>query len=107
MADENSTNNPDTTRTASDRIEKGAERFKHATSSAVGSTHEAVDHAADKVEHGMHRGTDKVASAAAYATEHASDWMDNVREYVRDKPAQSLVIAVAAGWLVGRLMHRR
>ncbi|HET7266720.1 MAG TPA: hypothetical protein VFJ15_01265 [Oleiagrimonas sp.] len=128
MADHkpNETNDPtlhaasghgDTHRTASERIDKGAERVKKATSSAVDSTHEAVDHAADRVEHGVHSGTDKAADAAKYAAEHggekwdgaveyAGDFMDKARDYVREKPAQSLVMAVAAGWLVGRLMRR-
>lgn len=117
MANHKQADKSDTPRNASERIEEGAERFKKATSRAVGSTHEAVDRAADRVEHGVHRGTDKVAGAAEYATEHgrealdeavahANDWMDRACNYVREKPTQSLLMAVAAGWLVGRLMRR-
>lgn len=109
---------------ASGRIGKGAEQFKESTSEAVERTHEALDTAADKVEQGMHSGTDKVADAAERTVDHAEsaaergreafddvvahagDWADKARDYVREKPTQSVVMALAAGWLVGRLMRR-
>jgi ElaB/YqjD/DUF883 family membrane-anchored ribosome-binding protein len=105
---------PDT----SERIEKGAERVKQSTSDAVDRTHEAVDRAADSVERGVHKGTDKVAHAAEATAEHtretydqvaarAGDWTDQARDYVREKPVQSVAIAIAAGWLIGRLLPRK
>jgi ElaB/YqjD/DUF883 family membrane-anchored ribosome-binding protein len=36
----------------------------------------------------------------------ANDWLDQARGYVREKPTQAVVAAVAAGWLLGRLMRR-
>ena len=109
---------------AHERIDESAERFKRATSDKVERTHEALDRAADKVEHSLHHATDKVASAAGRGVDGAaaarergrevmddvvdktSDWMDQARKYVREKPAQSVAIALAAGWLVGRLTRR-
>lgn len=106
------------------RIDENAERFKRSTSNKVDQTHDALDRAADKVEHGLHTATDKVAGAASKTVDGAtaarqrgrevmddvvdttSDWMDQAREYVREKPAQSVAIALAAGWLVGRLTRR-
>jgi ElaB/YqjD/DUF883 family membrane-anchored ribosome-binding protein len=96
----------------SDRIERGAEHVKDSTSRAADRTHGAVDSA----ERGVHRGTDKVAQAAESTVEHsreafdqvmghAGDWADQAREYVREKPTQSLVMAIAAGWLIGRIMR--
>ena len=100
--------------TAADRIEERAERIKQATTSAVTHTKEAVDRAADKVEEGLHRATDKAgelrdrgAELASRARDRADDAMDNVRDFVREKPVQSVAIALAAGWLLGRLLGPR
>jgi ElaB/YqjD/DUF883 family membrane-anchored ribosome-binding protein len=109
---------------ASTRIDESAERIKQATSSAVASTKEAVDRAADHVEEGLHNATDKAANAANRATEKAADisergrevydetmdradaWLEQARDYVREKPVQSVAIALGAGWLLGRILRR-
>jgi len=114
----------DTGTTAHNRIDQGAERVKQATSDAVARTKQAVNNTADKVEAGVHRATDKTASAAHRASDKAADlgergrqmrdetmdkaelWMEQAREYVREKPMQSIAIAVGAGWLLGRLLRR-
>jgi ElaB/YqjD/DUF883 family membrane-anchored ribosome-binding protein len=107
-----------------DRIDDRAERIKQATSHAVSSTKETVDRAADKVEEGLHHATDKVADTAHRATDKAADlgergreaydktvdradvWIEQAREYVREKPVQSVAIALGAGWLLGRILRR-
>ena len=109
---------------ASSRIDESAERIKQATSSAVSSTKDAVDRAADHVEEGLHRATDKAADAANRATDKAAElgergrevydqtmdradaWLEQAREYVREKPVQSVAIALGAGWLLGRILRR-
>lgn len=106
------------------RIDQGAERVKHATSEAVARTKQAVNTTADKVEAGVHHATDRAADAAHRANERAADLaersrelrddamdradalMAQAREYVREKPMQSIAIAVGAGWLLGRLLRR-
>jgi ElaB/YqjD/DUF883 family membrane-anchored ribosome-binding protein len=106
------------------RIDEKAERVKQATSSAVASTKEAVDRAADHVEESLHRATDKTAQAANRAADTAADvaergreacdrtmdtadaWLDQARLYVREKPMQSVAIALGAGWLLGRILRR-
>ncbi|HEX7731264.1 MAG TPA: hypothetical protein VF415_01360 [Rhodanobacter sp.] len=106
------------------RIDEGAERVKQATSHAVASTKEAVERAADHVEESLHRATDKVAAGANRASEKLSDasergraaydatmdradeWLEQVRDYVREKPVQSVAIALGAGWLLARLLRR-
>ncbi|HEY9133301.1 MAG TPA: hypothetical protein VIM98_16215 [Dyella sp.] len=108
----------------SGRIEEGAERIKQATSDAVASTKETVNRTADRVEEGLHRATDRAADAATRATEKAADisergreaydeamdradlWLERAREYVREKPVQSVAIALGAGWLLGRILRR-
>lgn len=108
---------------SSSRIDEGAERVKQATSNAVAGTKEAVDRAADHVEASLHRATDKVAAGAHQASDkiadasergraaydatmdRADEWMEQVRDYVREKPVQSMAIALGAGWLLGRLLR--
>lgn len=106
------------------RIDHSAERVKQATSEAVARTKQAVNQTADKVESGVHRATDKAADAARQANEKAADlaergrelrdttmdsaevWVAQAREYVREKPMQSVAIALGAGWLLGRILRR-
>lgn len=115
---------PNTEEPAGDRIDQSAERVKQATTSAVNTTKETVDRAAERVEEGLHHATDKVADTAHRASEKAADigersrevydetmdraddWMVQAREYVREKPLQSVVIALGAGWLIGRILRR-
>ncbi|HXS73848.1 MAG TPA: hypothetical protein VN725_07360 [Rhodanobacteraceae bacterium] len=107
------------------RIEASAGRFKEGTSQAVQAAKQKFDAAADRVEEGLHSATDASARAAVLAAEkaakarersreladdareRASDALDAVREFVRERPAQSLVIALAAGWVLGRVLGGR
>ena len=107
-----------------ERIDERAERVKQATSQAVSSAKDKVDHAADRVEQGLHHATDKTASAAhrtvdkaaevgeqgriAYerSRDRADEFLEQAREYVREKPMQSMAIALGAGWLLGRILRR-
>ena len=109
---------------AGSRIDERAERIKQATSNAVASTKETVERTADTVEEGLHRATDKAADAvhkasdkAAHVSERgrevydetmdrADAWLEQAREYVREKPVQSVAIALGAGWLLGRILRR-
>lgn len=112
-------------RNVHERIERTAERFKEGTSNAVGGAKEKFDGAADRVEAGLHRATDASARGAHRAADKAGEWrdrgaelaagardrtdaaFDSVREFVREKPVQSVAIALAAGWLLGRLLGPR
>ena len=109
---------------SANRIDEGAERVKQATTRAVAGTKEAVDRAADHVEESLHRATDKVAAGAHRASDkldaagersraaydatmdRADEWLEQVRDYVREKPVQSVAIALGAGWLLARLLRR-
>jgi ElaB/YqjD/DUF883 family membrane-anchored ribosome-binding protein len=92
------------------RIDQGAERVKQATSDAVARTKQAVNTTADKVEAGVHRATDRTADRSRELRDETMDkaeaWMAQAREYVREKPMQSIAIAVGAGWLLGRILRR-
>ncbi len=115
---------PPTEAVVGDRIDQRAERVKQATSNAVHTTKDTVDRTADRVEEGLHHATDKAADTAHRASEKAADlsersreayketmdhadaWMEKAREYVREKPTQSVAIALGAGWLLGRILRR-
>lgn len=109
---------------AGSRIDERAERIKQVTSSVVTSTRDAVDRAAGRVEEGLHHATDKAADAASRASDKAAHlgdrgrevydetmdradaWLEQARTYVREKPVQSVAIALGAGWLLGRILRR-
>ncbi len=108
-----------------ERVEQAAARAKEGSSSAVAGTKEKIDNAADRVESGLHRTVDAGARGAHRVADKATEWrdrgnelaaqarertdaaLDNVRDFVREKPVQSVAIALAAGWLVGRLLRSR
>ena len=107
-----------------ERIDEHAERIKQAASETIATSKEKFERAADRVEDGVHRATDKAAGAAHRTTEKVADvsergravydqtmdqadeWLDGVRDYVRDKPVQAVAIALGAGWLLGRILRR-
>jgi ElaB/YqjD/DUF883 family membrane-anchored ribosome-binding protein len=109
---------------AGNRIDDRAERVKQATSHAVASTKETVARAADHVEESLHHATDKVADTAHRASDKAADlgdrgreaydrtmdradvFLEQARDYVREKPVQSVAIALGVGWLLGRVLRR-
>lgn len=101
-------------------IDRAAERVKQEAGSAAAraakgkAAEETVERAADLGASAAHRIADKAAdwrqrgSAAAYTMrDRADNLMEDARECVREKPVQSVAIALAAGWLVGRLLSSR
>lgn len=72
----------------------------------------------DKAAHSAHEAVDKFADASNQAAEALSEKgeqlknaeqqaMENCRSYVHDNPLTSLGIAVAAGFLLSRVMSGR
>jgi ElaB/YqjD/DUF883 family membrane-anchored ribosome-binding protein len=125
MSDDITNNESGRNTSAHERIERTAARVKEGTRSAVGGAKEKFGSAADRVESGVDRATDASARGAHRAADKASEWRDrgavlasdarertdaalgNVRDFVREKPVQSVAIALAAGWLLGRLLGPR
>lgn len=121
---------------AASRIEAGAERFKQGTHETVQTAKEKFNAAADRVDQGVQNATDAGARAALRAAEKAAelrersrekledvrersrelaedareraqDAFDAMRDFVRERPVQSIAIALGAGWLLGRLLGGR
>ncbi|MFA6164064.1 MAG: hypothetical protein WC685_11620 [Methylobacter sp.] len=72
----------------------------------------------DKVSDSAHEAFDKIASATSHAAEVLGEkgerlknaeqqMIKNCRGYIRDNPITSMGIAVAAGFLLSRLLSRR
>jgi len=72
----------------------------------------------DKVSDSAHEAFDKIASATSHAAEALEkkgeqlkkteqQLMKNCRGYISDNPITSVSIAVAAGFLLSRLLSRR
>jgi len=79
---------------------------------------EATMETQDKVFKSAHEAVDKVVDAASHAAEAIGEkggqlkdaekqLVENCRGYVRDNPIASLGIAVAAGFLLSRLLSGR
>ena len=89
----------------------------------VFSAKDKVDKAADRIEEGLHYAADVGGQGAHRVADKAGEWHDrsaelgsearnragqateNLRDWVREKPVQSIAIALALGWLVGRLLR--
>ncbi len=107
-----------------EHIDHAAEQAKQGAANTLADAKDkldaATDHAKDGLEHaadaaaqGAHRAADKAddwrergAAAASGARDRVGDATDRLLEFVRDKPVESIAIALAAGWLVGRLLNR-
>jgi ElaB/YqjD/DUF883 family membrane-anchored ribosome-binding protein len=105
------------------RIDRAAERTKQSASDVVGGATDKVDTAADRIEKGLHHAVNAGAHGAHRVADKAGEWRDrgaelasearnradqaaeNLRERVREKPVQSVAVALALGWLVGRLLR--
>ena len=90
----------------------------HSLHEAINRTADATRPAVDRLALGAHNAVDKVASVAGQAAEiygakseqikNATDKaVGSARGYVREHPLATVGIAVAAGYLVSRLLRGR
>jgi len=97
---------------------RGVDQATAGAHNVINKASEAVRPAVDRLASGAHQAVDKMGGAASQAAEtidlKGEQLMDaqtrlteNCREYVRDHPIASLGIAVAAGFLVSRLLSSR
>ncbi len=70
---------------------------------AVNSAHEAVD----KISSATSQAADAIGEKGQQLKDAEQRLMENCRGYVRDNPVSSLGIAVAAGFLLSRLLSGR
>ncbi len=78
-----------------DHVGKGAQDVERTAA-------DTAERAAERVESAVERGREAFDDAVA----HAGDWADRACDYVREKPARSVAMAIVAGWVIGRLARR-
>jgi ElaB/YqjD/DUF883 family membrane-anchored ribosome-binding protein len=98
----------------SNSVERKASQAHLAVDTAAAKANEKAGPAIGRAAQAAHQTVDKVAQAAA----PAADWinqnaeqlklqqealLDGCRSYVRDRPLVAVGVAIAAGYLVGRL----
>ncbi|MGH8112211.1 MAG: DUF883 family protein [Rhodanobacteraceae bacterium] len=106
------------------RVDHAADKVKQGTANTVGAAMDKVDAAADRTQEGLQNATDATARGAHKAADKADEWRergaalasdardranratDRMVELVRDRPVESIAIALAAGWLLGRVLNR-
>lgn len=83
-----------------------------------GNAEKNIKETIDKVSHSAHQAVDKITHAS-YQTAEAlgekgeqlrtaeQELIENYREYIRENPIRSVGIAVAAGFLLSRLLNGR
>jgi ElaB/YqjD/DUF883 family membrane-anchored ribosome-binding protein len=64
---------------------------------------DAVQPAVDRMTSNTHAAIDTVADAAVAAVD--TEFMEGARAFMREQPIAALGIAVAAGWILSRLMR--
>jgi ElaB/YqjD/DUF883 family membrane-anchored ribosome-binding protein len=92
-------------RTALEKAERSRHRTADALRGAADSIHRAADSrmGMDRVMDAAHRTADRIGNVADYVREHDSrQMMEDVGGFVRKYPGQSMLVAVAAGFLIGR-----
>lgn len=80
-------------------IDKVADPVRGAVDRASASAHSTVD----RVASGVHSAAERVDTQARRLTEAPTRAVDYSRQYVRARPLQAVAMALAAGWLLGRL----
>jgi ElaB/YqjD/DUF883 family membrane-anchored ribosome-binding protein len=103
----------------------GSRHLGRAVDQASMGVHDAIDKASgvarpavDRIASGAHQAVDKIASVAGQAADTLgvkgeqlmklqAQAMEQCRGYVRENPVASLGIAIAAGYLLSRLLRSR
>ena len=99
-------------------LEDGVERATGAAHEAIDSVSDAAQPAIENLRSGAHRAVDSAGGAATHAAGALGVKGDQLQEkgkriaertggYVREHPVASLGMAVAAGYLLSRLMTNR
>ncbi|MES2153019.1 MAG: hypothetical protein V4508_24845 [Pseudomonadota bacterium] len=100
----------------------GSSMGKDMSMSASGGTaaelHQGIDRVAEKVSGSAHAGVDSVSGALTDASKRVNEktrqlseayrhFADSGRGYVRNRPATAVLTALAAGYVLSRLIGRR
>jgi ElaB/YqjD/DUF883 family membrane-anchored ribosome-binding protein len=103
---------------AADKVQPTADRLASSAHAAVDRMADKVQPTADKLASAAHSATDKIASSAGkmsdtlsakgqQISEASKRYMEQGRGYVRSSPAISVLVAMAAGYGLSKLLSSR
>ena len=98
----------------SDAVKRGVDSAGSTLHSTIDKVSDPVRHTVDRVSTAAHETVDKLASGAAGVADRFSDqarWvseapgraMDTSKSWIQDKPLEAVGVALALGFLIGRL----
>lgn len=115
MEDPNS--NPDNAPSGSSSVQRGVDSAGAALHSTIDKVADPARSTVDRVSAAAHETVDKLASGATHAADRFSDqaqWVSEApgrtlecsKSWVRDKPLEAVGLALAVGFILGRLTAR-
>jgi len=92
-------------RKAGEKLEQGRVRAADTVDSTAATLRDRADQFASTTSNAVHNITDKLQSAADYLRDNdARAMMEDVADFMRRYPAQSLAAAAVVGFLAGRAL---
>jgi ElaB/YqjD/DUF883 family membrane-anchored ribosome-binding protein len=88
-----------------DRMHGSVDRISRTAHQAVDRMAEKVAPALDQARSAAERATDMVGSKIDDFSEMQDEWMESMRDQVRNRPLAVVGIAVLAGLILGRMMR--
>jgi ElaB/YqjD/DUF883 family membrane-anchored ribosome-binding protein len=93
-------------RRAEDKLDQGRLRAADTVDTTAATLRDKADRFASVTSHTVHNVTDKLQSAADYLRDNdARAMMEDVADFMRRYPAQSLAAAAVVGFLAGRALR--
>jgi ElaB/YqjD/DUF883 family membrane-anchored ribosome-binding protein len=93
-------------RKAGEKLDQGRVRAADTVDSTAATLRDRADQFASTTSHAVHNVTDKLQSAADYIRDNdAQAMMEDVADFMRRYPAQSLAAAAVVGFLAGRALR--
>ena len=96
-------------RSAVDTIEQGRRSAASSLQSAASTLHDKADHLPGVERAGSiaHSTADKLEAVAGYMRDHdTKQMMADVEDVVKRRPGQSLLVAMAVGFLIGKAINK-
>ena len=93
---------------AEQRVDENRGRAADSMDEAAQKLHERADSVpgGERTTEIAHQAADHLQSASEYVREHdVSDMTSDLESFVRKHPAESLIVAAAAGFLVGKMLR--
>lgn len=91
-------------------LQQGADAARAAVNNKIDKVAEPVRNTVDRVSAAAHQTVDKLSSqatnVAGQVSEKTSQVLDDSKSWIQDKPLEAVGIALAVGWVLGRLTAR-